>query len=426
MSKSHPRGKVFNAIVIVLAITTILVSSTLATSILPTSENAFAYKENQATSQAGDCGNGQVPENVGCQNIGSSIQGDENVVNIIGQQQFPAPASTVEPPPPADIATLVIKKKVECVAGAQCANLPAVEDFSMFVQPSNGPDPEPVDGSAAGESVTFSPGEYNTIEKIPEDPDGLVFFESTKSIDCDSNMKGPILAGEVRECTFTNKYEPEPGTLTVVKNVECADPNGRECPDLPNPSEFTLLVSDSDGDTISFPGSAEGTPVNLALDGPYQVTEPEEVPIPDTLDFLGVTFSSECSGSLRPGEHRNCVVTNSYAPDEPPVVVVPATLTVVKNVECAAGQQCPNLGVPSDWNMFVIHGDNKIITIPGSTAGTLVSIEPGNYEVLEGGPVPDGLGFDFTRSSTCFSSTSSPIRAGEERTCTYANIFRPL
>jgi hypothetical protein len=57
--------------------------------ILPIAENAFAYDRNQATSQSDDCGNGQVPSNVGCQNIGSSIQGDENSVAITGQQQVP-------------------------------------------------------------------------------------------------------------------------------------------------------------------------------------------------------------------------------------------------------------------------------------------------------------------------------------------------
>jgi hypothetical protein len=54
-------------------------------------EDAFAgkkkYKEyNQATSQANACGNGFLPENVFCQNIGSQIQGDENAVAASGAQ----------------------------------------------------------------------------------------------------------------------------------------------------------------------------------------------------------------------------------------------------------------------------------------------------------------------------------------------------
>jgi hypothetical protein len=55
-------------------------------------DNAFAdgkkkHKEyNQATSQANACGNGELPLNVFCQNIGSQVQGDENAVAATGSQ----------------------------------------------------------------------------------------------------------------------------------------------------------------------------------------------------------------------------------------------------------------------------------------------------------------------------------------------------
>jgi hypothetical protein len=51
---------------------------------------AFAYNRNQATSAANDCGNGQVPTNIGCQNTDSQIQGDENSVALTSQQTFPS------------------------------------------------------------------------------------------------------------------------------------------------------------------------------------------------------------------------------------------------------------------------------------------------------------------------------------------------
>ena len=73
---------------IVAAMAVMLIGATaLAT------EYAFAgkkkYGKNQAISQANDCGNGFLPENVGCQNIASQIQGDENVVVTAGDQAFP-------------------------------------------------------------------------------------------------------------------------------------------------------------------------------------------------------------------------------------------------------------------------------------------------------------------------------------------------
>jgi hypothetical protein len=56
-------------------------------------EDAFAgkkkYGKSQAISQANDCGNGFLPENVGCQNTASQIQGDENVVVTAADQAFP-------------------------------------------------------------------------------------------------------------------------------------------------------------------------------------------------------------------------------------------------------------------------------------------------------------------------------------------------
>ena len=63
---------------------------------LATSESAFAgghghkksYEKNQAVSQANACGNGFMPENVGCQNTASQIQGDENVVATAADQTF--------------------------------------------------------------------------------------------------------------------------------------------------------------------------------------------------------------------------------------------------------------------------------------------------------------------------------------------------
>ena len=54
-------------------------------------DSAFATKKkySQATSQANACGNGFYPLNVGCQNVGSQIQGDENGVALSADQSFP-------------------------------------------------------------------------------------------------------------------------------------------------------------------------------------------------------------------------------------------------------------------------------------------------------------------------------------------------
>jgi len=69
-----------------------VIAATLVGTTAITADSAFAtkYDKNQALSQANACGNGELPLNVGCQNIASQIQGDENAVSLAADQLFPA------------------------------------------------------------------------------------------------------------------------------------------------------------------------------------------------------------------------------------------------------------------------------------------------------------------------------------------------
>jgi hypothetical protein len=78
--------------VLAAAITAMLVAVTA----LATTDSVFAYDKSQATAQTNLCGNGELPLNVGCQNTGSQIQGDENVVALSARQTFPS--GEEEPP----------------------------------------------------------------------------------------------------------------------------------------------------------------------------------------------------------------------------------------------------------------------------------------------------------------------------------------
>jgi hypothetical protein len=75
--------------VIATVITVVTLLGATAISTLTTAESVFAYRNNQATSQVSDCGNGFEPTNVGCQNAASQIQGDKNTVALSSQQTFP-------------------------------------------------------------------------------------------------------------------------------------------------------------------------------------------------------------------------------------------------------------------------------------------------------------------------------------------------
>jgi hypothetical protein len=79
-------------LVVVAAMAVMLVAATaLAT------DNAFAdknrkhdgkggYKKSQAVSQINDCGNGEEPFDVFCQNLASQIQGDGNAAALVAEQ----------------------------------------------------------------------------------------------------------------------------------------------------------------------------------------------------------------------------------------------------------------------------------------------------------------------------------------------------
>jgi hypothetical protein len=72
------------AVVAIAAVAAMLVASLVGTNTV----FAGGYEKNQATSQATACGNGKLPMNIGCQNVGSQIQGDENAVAAAADQTF--------------------------------------------------------------------------------------------------------------------------------------------------------------------------------------------------------------------------------------------------------------------------------------------------------------------------------------------------
>jgi hypothetical protein len=90
----------------ILPVTVITIAAVMlvaATTEMAITGYAFAYNRNQATGAANDCGNGEILTNIGCQNIDSQIQGDENSVALASQQTFPSvtrESPTTEPPTP--------------------------------------------------------------------------------------------------------------------------------------------------------------------------------------------------------------------------------------------------------------------------------------------------------------------------------------
>jgi hypothetical protein len=86
ISQTNSKKMNFKYIAMVVVIAATLVGTT---AIAANSALATKYDKNQAISQANACGNGELPLNVGCQNIDSQIQGDGNAVSLAAEQVFP-------------------------------------------------------------------------------------------------------------------------------------------------------------------------------------------------------------------------------------------------------------------------------------------------------------------------------------------------
>jgi hypothetical protein len=76
-------------LVVVAAMAVMLIGATAFATDSAFADGKKKYEKNQAISQANACGNGELPLNVGCQNIASQIQGDENAVSQAAEQAFP-------------------------------------------------------------------------------------------------------------------------------------------------------------------------------------------------------------------------------------------------------------------------------------------------------------------------------------------------
>jgi hypothetical protein len=76
-------------LVVVAAMTAMLVAATaLATDSAFADKKRKSYEKSQAVSQTNDCGNGDTPIDVFCQNLASQIQGDNNAPALDADQGF--------------------------------------------------------------------------------------------------------------------------------------------------------------------------------------------------------------------------------------------------------------------------------------------------------------------------------------------------
>jgi len=162
------------------------------------------------------------------------------------------------------------------------------------------------------------------------------------------------------------------------------------------PSDFTITVSGNNPSPATFPGSSSGVSVRLNS-GTYEVTQ-------NSMPDYSTSYSSGCSGTAN-GVPISCIVTSQYQPTPLPVANLLVTKNVISNDR--------GTKKPSDFMIFVTGNSPSPNNFHGSTSGTSVSLQAGNYKVIE----PTVSGYATTYSPGC----SGSIMVGETVNCILTN-----
>ncbi len=207
-------------------------------------------------------------------------------------------------------------------------------------------------------------------------------WETSASADCE----GTLAAGEHKTCTITNKRKP---VLTVVKHIIGGDG-----------SVFDISVGDVKALDDASNGSSD---TRTYAPGIYAVSETlgNGSPVPGG---WSTSFSSDCADgavTLDYGDAKTCTVTNSKLP----------LLIVIKNVVGGAKS-------PSDFQISVDGTSPSPASFPGNSEGTIVTMQPGGYDVSEG----EDVHYAASYSADCKDGT---LAYGDTKTCTITNTRKP-
>ena len=185
------------------------------------------------------------------------------------------------------------------------------------------------------------------------------------------------------------------GNLTVIKHVINDSGSGSN-----QAADFTMTVSGVNPSQTTFPGSENGTTINLDP-GSYTVDE-------QTVSGYTKTLGSGCSGSISAGQVVSCTITND---DSNPTT---GTLTVIKTVTNDSGGGA----TPGSFTIHVKSGSTDVAGSPqaGSAQGTVYTLSGGPYTVSE-----DAVSGYTGDLSQCGSNGSVTVVNGQNVNCTIAN-----
>ncbi len=255
----------------------------------------------------------------------------------------------------------------------------AAKDFTITITGGN-PNPASFPGEESpGTKVTVDPGASYSVSEGADSG-----YTTTYSADC----SGTVSAGSTKTCTVTN--DDNAATLIVKKHV-INDNSGSK-----TAANFTLNVTGLGVSPASFAGSETGTTVTLNA-GTYSVDE-------TAVTGYTKTLGTDCSGTIKNGETKTCVVTND---DQA------AKLTVIKHVVNDNG----GTKTAADFTITVAGPSPSPAQFPGSETGTTVTLNAGSFSVSE----TELTGYVKSMSADC----SGTIAVGDTKTCTITNDDQP-
>jgi len=129
-----------------------------------------------------------------------------------------------------------------------------------------------------------------------------------------------------------------------------------------------------------------------------------------------------CDSQIQGDKNSLSMLCEQSAPTDPGSEPKTAEITVVKLVTCdfidIPLELCPS---PEEFTMNIGGNNPSPSSFPGSPQGTVVTLEPGQYDVTEmAPPTPPGVEFD---GGTFSVDCTGDIAAGESKTCTVTNGY---
>jgi len=259
-------------------------------------------------------------------------------------------------------------------------------DFSATVTGTN-VSPASASTSESGTTFNLDDGSFSVFASGPSGYDSSY-----------SGCFGTFNPGDdPKTCTITS--QDQPAQLQVVTQVNNTHGGTKAA------SDFTFSVTGTNPSPAGGPGTA-GTTISLSA-GAYGVSEPQ-------LYGYSRVLSSDCSGTLNPGDFKTCTITNNDGAVTPAPIVT-GELTVINNVTNSYG----GTSTPADFTATITGTatNPSLLSFPTSAAGKNVILYPGPYSVFASGP----SGYDSSYSPDCYGT----INIGDQKICTITSEDEP-